>query len=269
MANIAEIYAELPKPLRRPLWQFWHRTLIKYDGEMQANFMNYGYEKLNGDPRLQLHATDETDRYCIQLYDHVVNRASLQGKHVLEVGAGRGGGAHYITRYYKPKSYTALDISETSINYCNSHYDLEELSFVRGVAEDLPFEDESFDFLVNVESSRCYKSLDDFYSEVHRVLRPGGQFLYADMNYPKDLDKVTRKLGEAGFKTLHVTDISPNVVAALEKDTERREQLIDQKVPRILRKSFKTFAGTVGTSRYKNFAEGIFQYWSYVLEKSV
>lgn len=267
MANIAEIYAELPKPLRRPLWQFWHRTMIKYDGEMHANFMNYGYEKLNGDPVLILKDEDETDRYCIQLYDHVVNRADLRGKDILEVGAGRGGGADYITRYYKPNSYTALDISESSIAYCNAHYQSEELSFVRGVAEQLPFEDESFDLLVNVESSRCYRSLDDFYSEVHRVLRPGGKFLYADMSYPRDLEKVNVKLAAAGFRTLHQTDISANVVAALEKDTERRERLIDQKAPRILRKSFKTFAGTVGTSRYRNFSEGIFQYWSYVLEK--
>lgn len=121
MSKIIEKYAELPKVLRKPLWQWWHKKMNKYDSGNIANFMNYGFEYLNGDARIPLKDQDETDRYCIQLYDHVVNKFDLKTKDVLEVGAGRGGGASYITRYYEPKSYTGMDITKSSINFCNDY----------------------------------------------------------------------------------------------------------------------------------------------------
>jgi ubiquinone/menaquinone biosynthesis C-methylase UbiE len=267
MSKIVEKFAELPKPLRRPLWKWWHRTMNKYDSENAANFLNYGYEYLDEGPRLELKAEDESDRYCAQLYDHVVNKADLKGKKVLEVGSGRGGGASFISRYYKPESYIGMDISASSISFCNKHYRVDNLRFAHGIAESIPFEDSSFDFVVNVESARCYNDMQAFFNEVYRVLRPGGKLLIADMLYPHELENFTRRIDQAGFKRISEKNISQNVVAALEKDSERREILIDTKMPRFLRQAFKTFAGTVGTSRYNNFASGIFQYWSYILEK--
>ena len=268
MSKIVEKFAELPKPLRKPLWKYWHNKMNEIDGDNQANFMNYGYENLNGDPKLELQQNDEIDRYCIQLYDHVVNQADLKGKDVLEVGSGRGGGASYISRYYQPKSYTGMDISPKSIEFCNKHYeDVENLKFVCGNAEKLPFNDNVYDFVVNVESARCYNNQQAFFNEVHRVLKPDGKLLLADMIYPREMEKFKKMLNNAGFKLVKEINISANVVRALEKDSARREHLIDTKAPKFLRSSFKTFAGTLGTSRYKNFATGVFQYWSFILEK--
>jgi hypothetical protein len=78
-------------------------------------FMNYGYALLepNGAP-LVLEPADEPDRLCIQLYHHTVGETSLEGKDVLEVGCGRGGGASYIARYLRPRSMTGLDFSSTA-----------------------------------------------------------------------------------------------------------------------------------------------------------
>jgi len=267
MSRIVEKYAELPKPLRKPLWQWWHRTLNKLDADNTANFMNYGYESLNGDPKLELKKEDEIDRYCAQLYDHVVNRADLKETEVLEVGSGRGGGASFIKRYHGPKNYIGMDISSSSIDFCNEHYNVDGLSFRHGIAEKLPFEDKSFDFVVNVESARCYNDMLAFFNEVHRVLKDDGKLLIADMIYPKEIEDFLKRIKDSGFKIVHETNISKNVVASLDKDSERRENLIDSKAPKFLRSSFKTFAGTKGTSRYNNFADGTFQYWSFVLEK--
>jgi len=268
MSRIVEKYAELPKPLRKPLWQWWHKKLNKYDSGNIANFMNYGFEYLNGDVRIQLKNQDEADRYCIQLYDHVVNKFDLKTKNVLEVGAGRGGGASYITRYYEPKTYIGMDITKSSIDFCNNHYkDVEGLTFKCGNAEKLPFDDNSFDYVVNVESARCYNNQIAFFNEVFRVLKPAGKLLLADMIYPAEMDNLRSIIEQSRFNVLQETNISRNVVSSLEKDSERREHLIDTKTPKFLRKSFKTFAGTLGTSRFNNFATGVFQYWSFVLEK--
>jgi len=270
MARIIEKYAELPKPLRKPLWKWWHKRMIKFDDDNIANFMNYGFSNLNGEPKLVLNENDETDRYCIQLYDHVVNKAKIKDTHVLEVGSGRGGGASYIARYYQPESYIGMDITPYSIQFCNEHYkDIEGLSFKCGSAEKLPFKDNSFDFVVNVESARCYNNQDLFFKEVFRVLKADGRLLLADMIYPEELADFKNKILNAGFRISSETNISANVVKGLENDSARRENLIDTKTPKIFRKYFKTFAGTIGTSRYNNFATGVFQYWSFIIEKPV
>jgi ubiquinone/menaquinone biosynthesis C-methylase UbiE len=267
MTKIVEKYAELPKSLRKPLWKWWHRVMNKYDSDNAAKFMNYGYESLDGDSRPELKVDDEPDRYCIQLYDYVVNKADLEGKKVFEVGSGRGGGASYISRYFKPDSYIGMDISKSSFKFCSKHYNVDNLSFAHGIAESIPFEDSSFDFVVNVESARCYNDMQAFFNEVYRLLRPGGQLLLADMVYPHELEDFNKRIDRAGFKRISEKNISSNIVAALDKDSARREHHINKNIPKIMRKSFKTFAGTVGTSRYNNFASGIFQYWSYILEK--
>lgn len=268
MTKIVEKFAELPKPLRKPLWKWWHNKMNKYDSGNIANFMNYGFEYLNEDACIQLKDQDENNRYCIQLYDHVVNKVDLKAKDVLEVGAGRGGGASYITRYYEPNSYIGMDISKSSIDFCNNHYkNIEGLTFVCGNAEKLPFDANLFDFVVNVESARCYNNQVAFFNEVFRVLKPAGKLLLADMIYPAEKDNLRSIIKQSGFNILQETNISQNVVVGLEKDSERRETLIDAKIPKFLRKSFKTFAGAIGTSRYNNFATGVFEYLSFVLEK--
>lgn len=267
-SKIVEKYVDLPTSIKRPLWQFWHNVMIRFDKKKTTTFLNYGYQGLNGDPVLQLEKDDETNRYCIQLYDHVVNKADLKGKDILEVGSGRGGGASYISRYFKPQRYTALDIAEGVVNFCNDHHKVDGLSFVKGFAEKQPFENDSFDYVVNVESARCYSSLDKFFSEVHRVLRPNGGFLFADMIRRGEVDSINEKLQKHGFEIVEKRDISKNVVEALDHDTDRRKELIDSFIPNFLNKHFQQFAGTKNTERYNSFANGNMEYWSYILKRN-
>lgn len=267
MINVVDNYCEFPTVLRRPMWQIWHKLLIRFDKDITANFMNYGYASLNGDKVIDLDKGDEKNRYCIQLYDHVVNRVKLENKKVLEIGSGRGGGAHYIARYYKPMKYTGIDISTSVIKFCNQFYNVPGLSFIEGRAEKLPFEKESYDAVVNVESARCYSDIKVFFNEVHRVLTPEGHFLFADMMEKGTVEEIKEKLMHCGFSIVDEKEITKNVVKGLELDTERRETLIQKKVPGILKKFFLTFAGTKGTTRFNSFNNGKFEYWSFVLSK--
>jgi ubiquinone/menaquinone biosynthesis C-methylase UbiE len=187
---------------------------------------------------------------------------------VLEVGSGRGGGASYITRYYEPKSYTAMDIASSVIDFCNKYHNVEGLKFITGVAEEPPFADNSFDIVVNVESARCYKSIKTFFNEVHRMLRPQGHFCFADMIKKGEYDEIRADLLSSGMEIVSETNISPNVVKALDFDNERREAIISKKVPKFLKKAFFQFAGTKGTERYESFANGKMEYWHFVLRKN-
>jgi ubiquinone/menaquinone biosynthesis C-methylase UbiE len=49
------------------------------------------------------------------------------------------------------------------------------LDFVEGNAEELPFDDKSFDAVLSVEASHLYLQFPRFLAEVARVLRSGGQ----------------------------------------------------------------------------------------------
>lgn len=265
MSKVVKNYCEFPSALRRPMWQIWHKLIIRFDKNVSANFMNYGYQSLNGDKPLILEKQDENNRYGIQLYDHVVKDARIQGKKVLEIGSGRGGGASYITRYYKPANYTAVDISAQIIDFCNKHYQEPNLSFVKGRAERLPIESQSVDVVVNIESARCYSDLSLFFNEVKRVLRPDGHFMFADMVEDNEVEELKQNLHKSGFKILKHNDITDNIVKALDIDTQRRQKLIDRHVPKFLRNSFYQFAGTKGSERYNAFKTRKFRYCSFAL----
>lgn len=267
MRTLVEKYVEMPAAIRRPMWKVWHNLIIRFDKNKEAVFMNYGYQSLDEADKLQLLPEDESNRYCAQLYDFVVSKVDIKDKDVLEVGSGRGGGASHITRYRKPKSYTAMDISSGVIDFCNNYHKIDGLKFVKGVAEEPPFADKSFDIVVNVESARCYKSIQTFFNEVHRMLRPGGNFCFADMIKKGEKEEIAEMLLASGLKIVSETNISSNVVKALDFDHERRQQIIEKRTPQFLRKAFFQFAGTKGTERYESFANGKMEYWAFVLEK--
>jgi SAM-dependent methyltransferase len=99
-------------------------------------FLNYGYEE---DPpmRLPLVASDEPDRYPIQLYHRAATQVDLGGKRVLEVSCGHGGGASYLTRTMQPASYTGVDLNPAGVNFCRKRHNVPGLDFVQSNAETL------------------------------------------------------------------------------------------------------------------------------------
>jgi len=145
-------------------------------------FLNYGYAPLDSNATsIKLDPQDETDRNSIQLYHRVAAARDLRGKQVLEIGCGRGGGASFIARYLEPDSMTGLDLSARAVRYCRRRHPIKGLTFLQGNAEALPVSPNTFDAVINVESSHCYPSFERFIAEVARVLRPNGHFLFADI----------------------------------------------------------------------------------------
>ena len=134
--------------------------------------MNYGFKD---DDEIELSENDEPDRLFIQLYHMNIRGIEIEGREVLEVGSGRGGGASWIAKTLKPESLVAIDYSSEAVRLCQSWYhDQENLKFLEGNAENLPIEGDSFDVVYNVESSHCYANMEKFLSQVFRVLRSGG-----------------------------------------------------------------------------------------------
>jgi ubiquinone/menaquinone biosynthesis C-methylase UbiE len=259
--------ARVSPSLRRLLMRTWYETLVMLDHECDVTFMNYGYSADPDASEITLSDREQVNRYCIQLYHHVVASIELTGLDVVEVGSGRGGGASYVTRYLKPKSMVGIDFSRKAIEFCRKYYSIDRLSFVHGDAEHLPLADGSVDIVINLESSHCYGSMTRFLEEVYRVLRCDGYFLFSDHRDQGKTNLLREQLKDSRLTVVRENDITLNVVRALELDNDRKARLIVQKCPRILKRQMEEFAAMRGTKAYETFKSGHSRYLSFILHK--
>src|SRR5690606_12033898 len=125
---------------------------------------------------------------------YLAAKAEIKGKHVLEVGSGRGGGARYVAGSFQPASYTGMDIAQSAVDLANKIHILPNLRFIQGSAEAIPLADSSIDVVLNVESCHAYGSVDNFLREVKRVLKPGGYLLLVDFRDVKNMDLLREQL---------------------------------------------------------------------------
>ncbi len=223
-------------------------TSIDKDGLLR--FMNYGYYDTNLD--LKLDPDDENDRFCIQLYNHIVRNINLDSKKVLEIGCGRGGGVYYYAKYFKIKEIMGIDVTRPAINFCRNKYHFDNAEFEVGNAEDLPFLDESYDIIINLESSGNYLHIKNFFSEVHRLLKPGGYFAYADLRKKNELSTWEDDLKYLNLIQVEKEDITNNVTESLDKDSLRKKNMVDSHVPVFFRSQFYEFSGISGSNYVYN-----------------
>jgi ubiquinone/menaquinone biosynthesis C-methylase UbiE len=227
-------------------YRFLSRLLTRDD----VLVLNYGYEE---DPpmALPLPASDEPDRFPIQLYHRTATQVDLAGKKVLEVSCGHGGGASYLTRTLHPASYTGLDLNTVGIEFCRPGLD-----FVQGNAQSLPFPDQSFDAVINVEAAINYQNVPRFFAAVERVLRPGGHFLYADIRYADAIAAWEVELANIPMRLVSEQVINAEVMRGLEKN--RFLDQITRRLPNIafLRGIANDYAGGPGSLIYRRLENG-------------
>jgi len=246
-------------------------------------FMNIGYAGLPPDVDEQPPSDiSQFDRFSKQLYRHVIGDITLQGKDVLEVGCGRGGGSLYLMRNWHPKSLTAVDIAQQLINRCKVIHAESGIHFCQANAMALPFLAGQFDVVINIESSHCYPSRQNFYTEVFRVLRPGGFFLYTDLfSVQQDSEteeSIHRLLRSIGFLTIREQNITKNVVKS--RDLMAQSGLFEEAMESWLCDEIKPYRAAIlpfmknalyhtGTVPYECLKSEIIEYWCWIFQKPV
>jgi ubiquinone/menaquinone biosynthesis C-methylase UbiE len=107
-----------------------------------------------------------------------------QSHKVLDVGCGLGGPCRMIAETYDCK-VVGLDLTAEYIRTAQMLSELLHLDshtqFLQGDALMLPFESKSFDLVFTQHVQMNIEDKAQFYSEINRVLKPGGKFIYYDV----------------------------------------------------------------------------------------
>jgi SAM-dependent methyltransferase len=253
--------------IRKSIWRFWYPFLTRRLRGEGVFFLNYAFEE---EPPMGIPLAPELERNraCVQLYHHVAAQVPLRGKEVLEVSCGHGGGAAYVARTFEPRSYTALDLNPVAIGFCREHHRREGLIFQQGDAEHLPFADNTFDAVINVEASHCYPDFRRFLTEVARVLKPGGHFLYADFRFADGFAQWEQALATCPMKIEKMRTINAEVLRGMDRNSARSLELIDRHLPKFLHGLGRDFAGVRGSRIYNALVSGELTYRSYCLVKA-
>lgn len=249
------------------LFKYWYPFMTRrLVGQEDVVFLNWGYEE---DPPMgvPLDESDEPNRCSIQLYHQTAAQVDISGKQVLEISCGHGGGASYLTRTMKPASYVGLDFNPAAIEFCRTRHTLPGLDFVQGDAEDLPFPDASFDAVINVEASHIYPDFEKFLSEVARVLRPGGHFLYSDFRNRGNFELWEAALAKPPLRQVGKKIINEQVLRGLQSNSPRSMELINRHMPAFMRRFGREFAVVDGSWFYRDLERGEIDYRTYCFVK--
>lgn len=101
----------------------------------------------------------------------------FRGKRVLDVGSGNG---YVLGKYAQEGAHVSgIDITPTGIDLCRRRFDNLGLrgDFRVAQAEQLPFEDASFDCVCSMGVLHHVPDTVQAVAEIHRVLKPGGRLI--------------------------------------------------------------------------------------------
>ncbi|GIV27196.1 MAG: hypothetical protein KatS3mg027_1010 [Bacteroidia bacterium] len=118
-----------------------------------------------------------SDNYVLQrsISAYLYAAQLVQGK-ALEIGTGSGYGIDYIAPH--SEEFITLDKFQSDIDF--SKY--KNVRFVQCTVPPLPFEDNTFDFVVSFQVIEHIEKDDWFVKEIHRVLKSGGKFIVTTPN---------------------------------------------------------------------------------------
>jgi ubiquinone/menaquinone biosynthesis C-methylase UbiE len=109
----------------------------------------------------------------------------IQGPKVLEVSFGTG---YLLTQYADRFETEGIDYNEKMVSVARANLEKKgiEARLQQGNVESLPYDDESFDCIVNTMAFTAYPNGAKAMAELHRVLTRGGRLVMIDVGYPAD-----------------------------------------------------------------------------------
>jgi len=126
---------------------------------------------------------------AVESFAGVANPFSLgrleQGERVLDLGSGAGTDSLVAVQMVGSEgSVTGIDMTAEMLEKARAaaiELGADNVEFVEGEVERLPFADGSFDVVISNGVIDLVPDKDAVFSEIHRVLRPGGRIQIADV----------------------------------------------------------------------------------------
>lgn len=109
---------------------------------------------------------------------------AVKGGDVLELGTGPGWLTIVMRQIYSHAHYAVLDHSPEMLQVARHNFDkagFSDIACNSGVAEDLPFPDNSFDLITSQSMFRHLADKAAALREAYRVIRPGGLVYISDL----------------------------------------------------------------------------------------
>ncbi len=139
-------------------------------------------QRLNQNPVLPNLPLDPTRLYATlvaparkRLFLRVAQEIPIGAHRIVDVECGTGDLAHAIAHYNPDARVIGIDSDPVQLALAKRlHGTQSGLSFKKGRATDLPYEDGEVDHIVSSERFNLWSKPEEALDEMHRVLKPGG-----------------------------------------------------------------------------------------------
>lgn len=116
-------------------------------------------------------------------------RLMQPAQHVLDVAIGTADLTIEMLRRGKAEQVTGIDLSDQMMaigQKKTDKYQMSNVRFIHANAQQMPFENDSFDAVTCAFGCRNFQDLDEGLREMYRVLKPGGQVTILEFSYPSN-----------------------------------------------------------------------------------
>lgn len=145
--------------------------------QVWGEHMHHGYYGATGNEK------KDRRQAQIDLIEELLKWAEVrQAEQIIDVGCGIGGSSLYLAQKFNAHA-TGITLSPVQASRATER--AEEAGLAAAVqfqvadALDMPFADDTFDFVWSMESGEHMPDKEKFLAECYRVLKPGGTFLMA------------------------------------------------------------------------------------------
>jgi ubiquinone/menaquinone biosynthesis C-methylase UbiE len=119
-----------------------------------------------------------------QSFAAIMKKWGMTGGRALDLGSGSGILAVELAKAFPEFEFVGLDLSEAAVNVAREQAAesavATRVSFEQGDAEEMPFDDGSFDLVVSSNTLHLLNNPISMFDEVQRVLSPPGRFIISD-----------------------------------------------------------------------------------------
>ena len=135
----------------------------------------------------------QINHFCIEKITPKRPSSDSKPTHLLEIGPGNGSFLELILQQLQTGHYTGLDWSHDMVDLANTLHDKHiknnKARFIQGAAHKLPFEQNSFDIILSVNTLYFWPGIHQTLQELSRVLKNGSQIIlgFADIAFIESL----------------------------------------------------------------------------------